>query len=152
MIRSKILSFQVAILIIVGVTACISTPGIGSPIMIDGTEFQVTSASMQDSYRVANEEYSPASGYDAFLIVEAETPPTGVDVEISDWEVQVQDENGRIDDPSITRVVSGIVDTQEGNFLEWAFVVYKDAQSYTLVIQGYEIVLDSILETESSAD
>jgi hypothetical protein len=143
MIRSKILSVQIVILIVLGVTACSSSPGIESPITIDGTDFQITSASIQESYQGT---YRPNSDNDAFLIVLAEISSTEDDVDFSDWAPEVQDENGRIDSVSISYELSGTVNGQEGDFLEWAFVVDKDAQSFTLVMREYEIVLDSILE------
>jgi hypothetical protein len=130
--------------------ACAATPGIDSPLTIDGNELQIVSAELSETYEtIGGREYSPKSESDTLLIVKAEISADIDDIELSEWDAAIRDENGRIDDAGMRGKFSGTVDEESGIFLEWLFAVDEDAQSFTLLLRDQQIDLEKMLESSS---
>lgn len=128
-------------------SACSSTTGI-APIAIDGIEMQVISASLHESYMIGSQEYSPQSSGDLLLLVRATISGSDDELDLGDWKAQVQDGSGRVTNSDIQSKITGTIEGQEGTFLEWFFVVDKDAQQLTLKIEGHEIDISPILDKD----
>ena len=128
-----------------------STPGIDSPVTIAGVQLQIDSATIQDIYRTSMNEFSPKSQSDTLLVVQAEISITNDELELSDWDAEVRDENGAISEADFQMARSTVVDEEETNYLEWVFAVDKNADSFTLLLREAEIDLTPLLDNPSAS-
>jgi hypothetical protein len=128
-----------------------STPGIDSPVTIAGVQLQIDSATIQDIYRTSMNEFSPKSQSDTLLVVQAEISISNDELELSDWDAEVRDENGAISEADFQMARSTVVDEEETNYLEWVFAVDKNAGSFTLLLREAEIDLTPLLDNPSAS-
>ncbi|HEX9797805.1 MAG TPA: hypothetical protein VGA52_12525 [Anaerolineales bacterium] len=128
-----------------------STPGIDSPVTIAGVQLQIDSATIQDIYRTSMNEFSPKSQSDTLLVVQAEISISNDELELSDWDAEVRDENGAISEADFQMARSTVVDEEETNYLEWVFAVDKNADSFTLLLREAEIDLTPLLDNPSAS-
>lgn len=129
-------------------SACNSATSIDS-ITIDGIDLQVISASLHESYMIGAQEYSPRSSSDLLLLVRAKISDTDSELDLSNWEAQVQDESGRVSNSDISSKITGTIEGQEGTFLEWFFVVDRNVKEVTIIIRDHELDISPILNQSS---
>lgn len=119
--------------------------GIDEPITIDGIDFIVSEVVRTEEYTSGNQVSRPQSSDDILLIVQADLSTGYEEFKQKGWNISVVDENGRSDTPSMTTFMSGIISGENRNILELIFAVDEDSDSFTLIIPGNEIVLDSLI-------
>jgi hypothetical protein len=124
----------------------VSTPGIDTPITVEGVQLQLTSAKQQSNYQSATRRYKPTKATDIFLVIEGEVDSGNLQ-SISKWGAYVTDEDDRQSKPSIT-TFSAPKDDKPGRVV-WVIVVSRSSQSFTLHLPDeQEIDLGPILESE----
>jgi hypothetical protein len=96
-------------------------------------------------------EFSPKSQSDTLLVVQAEISISNDELELSDWDAEVRDENGAISEADFQMARSTVVDEEETNYLEWVFAVDKNADSFTLLLREAEIDLTPLLDNPSAS-
>jgi hypothetical protein len=112
--------------------------GIDSPVTVDDTELQITSAKLQDTIDIGTQTLRPSSSGDTILSVTASSSKENPKLEVS-----VTDNNGRSDTPSVTQSSSGDGKTS----VTWFIGVSKAADSFTFHLPGdIAVPLDSLLK------
>ena len=76
-----------------------STPGIDTPITVEGVQVQLTSATRQDSYKSATGTHRPRQASDELLVIEATLSGATDAQKILAWKPFTIDETGREDTP-----------------------------------------------------
>jgi hypothetical protein len=98
---------------------------------------------------IGAQEYSPRSSSDLLLLVRAKISDTDSELDLSNWEAQVQDESGRVSNSDISSKITGTIEGQEGTFLEWFFVVDRNVKEVTIIIRDHELDISPILNQSS---
>lgn len=118
--------------------ACGGTPGIDSPVDIDGVQIQLLSAELADTLDLGTQGLKPSSAGDTILSVEASSSIDNPQIKVS-----VTDENGRVEPPPVVQSISA-----DGEYsVTWSFIVSKSAKNFTLNLPGeINLALDSLLK------
>lgn len=129
-------------------TAPAAVAGIDTPITVSGVTFQLFSAVLQETYEFYGQMQEPTRPEDTLLAVEAKLI-AGEQDGIFDWEVTVEDENGRQDVAGITGV--GTTDGGDPEIL-WLFAVDETSRSFVLSLpDGVTIDLAPLLGSAPAA-
>lgn len=125
-----------------------SIPGITVPLTVEGVEFQLTSATLEEVYESGGQEYKPTSATDIFLIVKMKVnQSTEEAMKTFNQNVVVHDENGRKNGPGITQIQFKDGQVKEG---AWVFVIAKSSRAFTVELPGeHKIRLETLLKEEN---
>jgi hypothetical protein len=111
---------------------------------VAGVQFQVASATRQNTYLVGTKTYKPSTTQDECLLVEAQLL-SGDTGKVSDWTVSVIDEKRRASNASYASTISG--GSTQGGKQRWLFYVAKTSQSFVLNLPDQQAFkLDSLLK------
>ncbi len=115
-----------------------STPGIDTPITVEGVQVQLTSAARQDSYKSATGTHRPRQASDELLVIEATLSGATDSQKILAWKPFTVDDTGRKDVPGISTVTSD-KDKRPTKAI-WIIAVAKTARSFTFHLPGDKTV------------
>ncbi len=121
-----------------------ASPANSGSLTVAGVQFQVSSATRQNTYLVGTKTYKPTSTQDEILLIEAQLL-SGETGKVTDWTVSVVDEKGRASNASYASTISG--GSTQGGKQRWLFYVAKTSQSFMLNLPDQQTFkLDSLLK------
>jgi len=120
--------------------------GVDFPLKIDDIDFTVTDLETMYEWKVGSQVTKPRSSDDIILVVTAKISAGHQEMQEKGWEYEIIDENGRTAVPGVTSFSTTTRDGKEEYSIELVFGVNKNAESFKLVVQDNEIVLDSLMK------
>lgn len=144
--KKRLVSSILLLLVVLLIQGCGNSrvAGVDFPKEIDGIDFTVTGLESMYEWKVGNQVTKPRSSDDIILVVTAKISAGHQEMQEKGWEYEIIDENGRTDVPGVTSFSTTTRNGKDEYGIELIFGVDKNAESFKLVVDDVEIVLDSL--------
>lgn len=148
MLKKRLISSILLMLVVLLIQGCGNSriAGVDFPMEIDGIDFTVTDLETMYEWKVGSQVTKPRSSDDIILVITANLSAGHQEMQEKGWEYEIIDNNGRTDVPGVTSFSTTTRDGKEEYSIELVFGVNKNAESFKLVVQDDEIVLDSLMK------